>query len=71
MEHEPITSVLTRHKIKRSDIATALGVDKATVTRWFKGRFPAERAVEVEKAMGIPRAELRPDIFGPGQTGAA
>lgn len=39
-------------------------VDKSTVLRWELGRISPYRAVEVESATGIPRAELRPDIFG-------
>jgi hypothetical protein len=44
-------------------LAEALGVDKASITRWAKGRIPAERVIEVERITGIPRADLRPDLY--------
>ena len=45
------------------DLAGPLGVNKSTLSRWERGRVPSERVVEVETLTGIPRQELRPDIF--------
>ena len=45
-------------------LGEALGVNKSTVLRWEQDRIPAERVIDVEKATGIPRAQLRPDLFG-------
>lgn len=39
-----------------------LGISPQAVSQW--GRVPAERVVDVERITGIPRAELRPDLFG-------
>ncbi len=47
-----------------SDLARSLGVTPGAVWQWAASRVPAERAVEIERATGIPRAELRPDLFG-------
>lgn len=38
-------------------------VHASTVLQWQRGRVTAERAVEIERITGIPRASLRPDIF--------
>jgi len=45
--------------------ARLLGVSAVQVHRYEKGdrRIPAERAAQVEAITGIPRHELRPDIF--------
>ena len=44
-----------------AQIARALGVTKAAVGRWE--RVPAERVVEIERITGIPRQQLRPDLY--------
>lgn len=62
-----ILPLLSARGIRRIDLAKALGVDKSLVTRWVQGRVPAERVADVERVTGIPRHELRPDIFGSAQ----
>lgn len=49
-----------------SKAAQALGIDNPSVVLNWKarGRIPAERVLQVEKATGISRHEQRPDIFG-------
>lgn len=42
-------------------IARALSITPQAVGQWR--RVPAERALEVERITGIPRHELRPDIY--------
>lgn len=44
-------------------IAQKLGVHKSTVLRWEEGEIPAERVLPLEKLTGVPRHELRPDIY--------
>ena len=53
--------------MKLSDLAREAKVDKATITRWARGRIPAERVLDIEKITEIPRHELRPDIYPPGE----
>lgn len=48
----------------KTEIAAKCGVNKSTVTRWFAGRIPAERAIDLERVTGIPRQTIRPDLFG-------
>lgn len=47
-----------------AELARILGVTRQTIYKWSAGRVPVERVVEVEKATGVPREQLRPDIFG-------
>ncbi len=42
-------------------LATDLGISPQAVSVWR--RVPAERAREVERITGIPRHELRPDLW--------
>lgn len=44
--------------------AEKLGVDRKTILRWEQGvsLIPAERVMEVERATGISRHDLRPDL---------
>lgn len=44
-------------------LAELVGVHKSTVSDWRASRVPAERAIAIEAATGIPRADLRPDLF--------
>lgn len=52
-------------KRKLNDVAVLFGVDRTTILRWEKGKvpIPAKRLKEVEDVTGIPRSELRPDLF--------
>lgn len=45
-----------------SILARKLGIKVQSIQQWT--RIPAERLAEVERVTGVPRAELRPDIFG-------
>ena len=54
-----------RHKAELSleALASSLGVNKTTVFRWEERRIPAERVLDIERVTGIPRHELRPDLY--------
>lgn len=43
--------------------ARKLGVHKTTILRWETGTVPASRVREIEKALGIPRHVIRPDLY--------
>ncbi len=45
-------------------LADALGINRTGVWRWK--RVPAERVGQIERLYGVPRAILRPDLFGEG-----
>lgn len=61
MATNPLALFLQERGKKLSDLASSLNINKSTVSRWK--RVPAERVIEVEKATGIPREEIRPDIY--------
>lgn len=44
-------------------LAASLGITDQAVGQWK--RVPAERVLAVEKLSGVPRHELRPDIYPP------
>ena len=49
----------------QTKIASELRITPQAVQFWLASKkVPAERIVEVERISGIPRAEIRPDIFG-------
>jgi DNA-binding transcriptional regulator YdaS (Cro superfamily) len=64
---------LIRIKKDRGAVARlgkALGIDPSAISQWR--RVPAERVPAVEAATGIPRHELRPDLWeAPGGAGDA
>lgn len=43
-------------------LARHLGITSQAISQW--DRVPVTRAAAVERLTGIPRAELRPDVFG-------
>ncbi len=55
-------SALKRHGI-RSQIAKACNKTPSAITQWSK--VPAEDVHTVERLTGIPRSELRPDLYPP------
>lgn len=46
-------------------LARQLGIKQQTIFGWLhhSQQVPAERVLAVEKVTGIPRHELRPDIY--------
>lgn len=51
-------------------LAERLKVNRSTVLRWEEGRVPAERVLEIERATGVSRQSLRPDIYPPSEAAA-
>lgn len=45
------------------ELGEDIGLSKQAISKWT--RVPATRALAVEKATGISRHVLRPDVFGP------
>lgn len=47
-------------------LAQLLGIKPPSVSGWYdRRRVPAERCIAIEKATGVSRHQLRPDVFGP------
>ena len=54
-------SIIRAKRGLMAQIAKDLGVTRAAVTKW--DRIPAELVVEVERITGMPREQLRPDLY--------
>lgn len=67
----PLTLYRAENNLSLEALGAKFGVNKTTVMRWEDGQVTAERAVEIEAALGIPRSKLRPDIFGKPSQGRA
>ena len=50
-------------------LARRLGISQPSVSNWQ--RVPAERVVAIEALTGVPRASLRPDLYGMPDAAAA
>lgn len=50
-------------------VAETFAVDKKTILRWEQGKtpIPIKRLAEFEEVTGIPRRDLRPDVFRPAK----
>lgn len=45
-------------------MAKELGVGPSAISAWLtRGRIPAEHVLKIERASGVPRTELRPDLY--------
>ena len=63
ISESPIKDYRARAGMSLERMAAAFGVNKSTVLRWEMGRVPADRVLDVERATGISRHELRPDLY--------
>src|SRR5580765_3219221 len=45
-----------------SELARQLGISQPSVSNWT--RIPAERVIAIESLTNVPRAVLRPDLYG-------
>lgn len=58
-------------KLTQAELAQRLGVRPPALCKWERKRVPAERVLEVERITGVPRQELRPDLYPPEASGEA
>ena len=63
MTEQEILTIFRAHRYNRSQDAAAIGVARSTVNRWVRTMIPAEQALAIETATGIPKHELRPDLW--------
>lgn len=59
----PLTDYLSEERGRITKLADTLGINRVTLYRWAKSAVPAEKVVEIERVTGIPRRQLRPDLF--------
>lgn len=55
--------LFTERKVRSSHIARELGLTHGTISQWKA--VPVHHVLDVERLTGIPRHELRPDIYPP------
>ena len=62
---EPLVRYLQINGITQVELAAALEIPEPTARALVNGSRPitAERAVAIERKLGIPRETLRPDLF--------
>ena len=65
---DQLTAWLNGEWGRGAKLALALGITQGAISQWKQ--VPADRALDVERATGISRHVLRPDVFG-AQEGAA
>lgn len=71
MDTTPLSEILVKREMKMAGFARAIGVHKATVHRWVHGKqVPPQQAIRIEALVGIPREQLRPDLW-PSKSEAA
>ena len=58
-----ITEYRKANNLTQTAFGEMVGVQAAAVSKWSSGRVPAEQVVKIHKATGIPKHELRPDLF--------
>jgi DNA-binding transcriptional regulator YdaS (Cro superfamily) len=46
-----------------AQLAALLHIRHQAISQWKARRVPAERVLEIEQATGVPRHELRPDLY--------
>jgi DNA-binding transcriptional regulator YdaS (Cro superfamily) len=65
-----IAAYLTEHGLTDAELANQVGVSAELVRLWRHGRrtISAKRAVVVSRVTGIPRHELRPDLWEPPES---
>lgn len=62
----PIKSFRTAKKLSLEAFGAPFGVNKSSVLRWEERKVPADRVLDIERHWGIPRRELRPDLYPEG-----
>ena len=65
MNAKPLPELLRRVGMNQSELARRLRINRSNVSHWLRSRVPAERVLEIERASGISRYDLRPDIYPP------
>jgi DNA-binding transcriptional regulator YdaS (Cro superfamily) len=65
IEHASIIDLAIERAGGVTKLSQALAIgNPSVVANWrTRGRIPAERVIEVERITGIPREQIRPDIF--------
>lgn len=58
---DKLLDYLNEKRGRMSDLARALGITPAAIKQWEV--IPADKLIGIETETGIPRQELRPDLY--------
>lgn len=58
---EKLLEYLNAERGRRLELATALEIAPSAISQWRE--VPINRVIAIEALTGIPRKELRPDVF--------
>jgi DNA-binding transcriptional regulator YdaS (Cro superfamily) len=62
-----MSKALSRYRAKigmtQGQLAALFKVKPPAVCKWEKKRVPAERVLDIARLTGIPKEELRPDLY--------
>lgn len=58
---QKLLEYLNTERGRRISLAAELNIAPSAISQWRE--VPLSRVLAIEKATGIPRAELRPDVF--------
>ena len=62
----PIADYRAQNSLTQEEFGALVGVQKPAVSKWEDGIGPSpQKALEIERATGIKREVLRPDIYPP------
>ena len=62
MEQTPLDQAILKAGSVRK-LAGMIGVSRFKIYRWRDSQVPAEYCRAIESATGVPREQLRPDLF--------
>lgn len=63
MSKHPLSIAFER--INKRQLAIRLGISSQAVSQWR--RIPVSRVLDVERVTGVPREQLRPDVYPPSE----
>jgi hypothetical protein len=58
---EKLTAWIKAERGRLAELSVACGITHAAILQWT--RVPSDHVITVEKKTGIPRKELRPDLY--------
>jgi len=63
MEQDPGAQRAIKAVGSQTRLAELLGISQAAVSFWLRNGIPAHRVIKLERLTGVPREELRPDLY--------
>jgi DNA-binding transcriptional regulator YdaS (Cro superfamily) len=63
MKDNSIFAEFMKGRGRKAKLSADLNVERSTVTRWVEKGVPPTRVLEVERLTGIPRTQIRSDLY--------